>query len=105
MDEKMFGQRLSELRMQRDVSAREMSLAIGQNPSYINRIENGMNLPSMQGFFYICEYLNVTPAEFFDFSDQDPFKRREIGEALRALDAKQLDLVLALVRALGEGKK
>ena len=82
-----------------------MSLAIGQNSSYINRIENGQALPSMQGFFYICEYLNITPKEFFDVSDQDPFTRREIETALRSLDAKQLDLVLALVRALGEGKK
>ena len=32
-------------------SAREMSLALGQNPSYINRIENGKALPSMQGLF------------------------------------------------------
>ena len=46
-------------------SAREMSLALGQNPSYINRIENGKALPSMQGFFSICEYLQITPGDFF----------------------------------------
>lgn len=42
-----------------------MSLAIGQNSSYINRIENQRAFPSMQGFFYICEYLGVTPGAFF----------------------------------------
>lgn len=105
MDEKQFARRLAALRAKKNVSAREMSLAVGQNPSYINRIENAMNFPSMQGFFYICEYLNITPKEFFDLSDQDPFTRREIDMALRALDAKQLELVLALVRALSDTKK
>ena len=41
-----------------------MSLAIGQSPGYINGLENKNGFPSMQVFFYICEYLGVTPAEF-----------------------------------------
>lgn len=61
MIEKMFAKRLSELRMLKNVSAREMSLAIGQNQGYINNIENGNNLPSMVAFFYICDYLEITP--------------------------------------------
>ena len=56
-----FGKRISDLRIGGGQnSAREMSLALGQNPSYINRIENGKALPSMQGFFSICEYLQIT---------------------------------------------
>lgn len=50
MYEEFFSRRLTQLRMQKGVSAREMSLAIGQNSSYINRIENRKALPSMQGF-------------------------------------------------------
>lgn len=40
MYEDFFAERLSYLRIQKKVSAREMSLALGQNESYINRIEN-----------------------------------------------------------------
>ena len=65
MYEEFFSRRLAQLRAQKGVSAREMSLAIGQNSSYINRIENQRAFPSMQGFFYICEYLGVTPGAFF----------------------------------------
>ena len=62
-----FGKRISDLRIGGGQnSAREMSLALGQNPSYINRIENGKALPSMQGFFSICEYLQITPGDFFN---------------------------------------
>lgn len=100
MDEQTFIHRLVSLRQKRNVSAREMSLSIGQNPSYINRIENGQALPSMQVFFYICEYLNVTPAEFFDERDLDPLKRKEIQALLRQLDVKQMDFVLSVIKGL-----
>ena len=61
-----FPKRLAELRQEKGVSARDMSLSLGQSESYINKIENNYAMPSMQGFFYICEFLGVTPAEFFD---------------------------------------
>ena len=54
--------------MAKGVSARDMSLSIGQSAGYINNIENKKNLPSMAAFFYICEYLEVSPQEFFDFA-------------------------------------
>lgn len=46
-----FALRLSKLRTQKGVSARDMSLSIGQNAGYINNIETGKALPSMTSFF------------------------------------------------------
>ncbi|MEG2297004.1 MAG: helix-turn-helix transcriptional regulator, partial [Clostridium sp.] len=46
-----FSKRLYELRICQGVSARDMSLSIGQNPSYINKIESGKAMPSMDVFF------------------------------------------------------
>ena len=66
-----FYRRIAELRTQKGVSARDMSLSLGQSESYINKIENRRTLPSMTGFFYICEYLNITPQEFFNFDAAD----------------------------------
>ena len=105
MDEATFAQRLTALRQKKNVSAREMSLALGQNESYINRIENRLSFPSMQNFFYICEYLNVSPAEFFDLKNNDPCARREILDALQTLDARQLEIVLSVVRGLSNTGK
>lgn len=45
--EQNFSKRLAQLRMNKGVSARDMSLSIGQNAGYINNIENGKALPSM----------------------------------------------------------
>jgi len=34
--------------------------------NYINKIENKRSMPSMSAFFNICEYLGVSPNEFFN---------------------------------------
>lgn len=48
-------ERITELRLQKGVSSRDMSLSLGQSASYINKIENRRTLPSLTGFLYICE--------------------------------------------------
>lgn len=50
MNEKYIADRLAQLRTQKQVSAREMSLALGQANSYINTIENYKSMPSMRAF-------------------------------------------------------
>ena len=100
MDKKQFARRLIELRMNKGVSARDMSLSIGQSEGYINNVENGVNFPSMTVFFYICDYLNVTPGEFFDFDSKNPTKLDAMINDLKMLDNKQLDTISALVKDL-----
>ncbi len=90
MYEKMFSDRLTKLRLQKGVSARDMSLSIGQSESYINKIENGVSLPSMSNFFYICEYLGITPAQFFEDSVENPETLQKTLENLKHLSAEQL---------------
>ncbi len=77
-----------------------MSLSIGQNAGYINNIESGKALPSMAGFFFICEYLNITPCEFFDTQSKDPAKLQEIITDLKKLDSVHLDNIAAIVKGL-----
>ena len=100
MDEKDFALRLATLRTKKNVSAREMSLSIGQDPSYVNHIETGNAVPSLSGFFYICEYLGLTPSEFFDMDVEHPEKLKEITQDLKKLSSKQLDTISALVKDL-----
>ena len=100
MYEDLLSERLSKLRTAKGVSAREMSLAIGQNESYINRIENGKSLPSMQAFFYICEYLGITPAEFFATEYRNPVKAKELNESIKGLRDDQLDNLISIAKGL-----
>lgn len=100
MDEKDFAIRLARLREKKGVSARDMSLSIGQNPGYINNIESGKSKPSLEGIFYICEYLGVTPSEFFDMESSNPSKLDAIIADMKKLNDKQLDTIAALVKDL-----
>lgn len=102
MEEKDFALRLAMLRTKKNVSAREMSLAIGQNPGYINHIETGQGTPSLSGIFYICEYLGVTPSEFFDIDNKNPAKLIQINYYLKKLNDDQLDTIEKLTKDLAK---
>lgn len=102
--EEFLPQRLTQLRMQKNVSARDMSLSLGQAKNYINSIENRKALPSMQSFFYICEYLGVTPQEFFDEGNACPVRLRELLDEAKRLDDNALGHLLALMRELNAGR-
>lgn len=100
MEQSAFSKRLVALRMSKGVSARDMSLSIGQSPGYINNIENGINFPSMTAFFFICEYLGITPKEFFDVDITAPTKAKELMEAIKGLNAEQLDSLISIAKNL-----
>lgn len=98
--EEKFADRLAQLRIEKGVSARDMSLSIGQSPGYINNIENKKNLPSMSLFFYICEYLNITPKDFFDLEAKNPKKLNNVISDLKMLTPERLDNISAIIRDL-----
>ncbi len=92
-NEELFYKRLVELRMAKNVSARDMSLSLGQSPNYINNIENERSFPSMQVFFYICDYFDISPMEFFDMESSNPSKLKELTEKMKPLNNNQLALI------------
>ena len=98
--EDFFSKRLSELRYKKDVSARDLSLSIGQSHGYINSIETKKAMPSMQGFFYICEYLKISPTEFLDAGVSNPEKLNDLIADLKTLNDEQLATVTAVVKGL-----
>lgn len=97
-----FAARLAELRNRNGASAREMSLSIGQNAGYINNIECGKSLPSMASFFYICEYLHISPTDFFDVDVKNPEELRTIINNLKKLDRDESESVALLVDHLAK---
>ena len=100
VEKEEFIKRLTQLRVQKGVSARDMSLSIGQSSGYISNIENGVNLPSMAAFFYICDYLGISPRDFFDTQTTAPSKASELLEVAKTLEPEQLDHLIALAKGL-----
>ena len=66
--------RIQRLRDAKGISARDLSLSLGQNEGYINKIETKQGKPSIEGLTYICEYFKITLAEFFDEETVQPVK-------------------------------
>lgn len=100
MYESIFYERLIKLRMEKGVSARDMSLSLGQSAGYINSLENQNAFPSMQVFFYICEFLGVTPSEFFDTGRSFPPDIMELAQEIDALDNDAKTGLKLIIRAI-----
>lgn len=100
MYDRFISERIAKLRIAKKVSARDMSLTIGQNENYINHIENGKSMPSMQVFFYICEYFNITPKDFFDEETNNPSLLNAVLKDLNALTEHQILNIHEIVKGL-----
>jgi transcriptional regulator with XRE-family HTH domain len=100
MDKRDFSKRLTELRLNKGVSARDMSLSLGQSEGYINNIENGVNLPSMTVFFYICEYFGIEPYEFFETENTNPTRLNELISTARSLNNEQLESLITIIKSI-----
>lgn len=103
--EKEFSDRLRHFRNERKISAREMSLALGQNVNYVNLIENGKRFPSMQGFFSLCEYFKISPSQFFatenfmNKEENQKSEKEELDRILSMLSPGQLKAIVELIKA------
>ena len=80
MYEEQFSKRLTELRTQKGVSARDMSLSIGQNPGYIR--------------------FNITPQEFFNFGEETSNGMNALVDQLKQFDAEQINALTAFIKTI-----
>ena len=99
-----FYNRLTQLRLQKGVSSRDMSLSLGQSESYINKIENKRTLPSFTGFIYICEYFDITPQEFFNINNAAPMKTKSLLSEIEKLTEQQSEHILQIIKDINSNK-
>ncbi len=98
MDALFVRQRIAFLRTNKKISARELSLRLGQSEGYINAIENGKSNPSVQMLQYICEELGVSMRDFYDTENQYPDLIKEIIKEAKKLDRQSLESVLNVMK-------
>ena len=92
--EEFLRNRITELRLKRNVSEHRMSLDLGKSGSYIRGVSNGTSLPSVRELFNIISYLGVSPAEFFaPLEEKDTLYARlcERMSNMSELDLKKID--------------
>ncbi len=94
MDLGFVRERISLLRMKKNVSEYKMSLDLGHSKSYIQSISSGRAAPSLSEFLYICEYLGVTPKEFFDDEVEEPQLVRKLYTLACGLSEADLQILI-----------
>lgn len=100
MDAEFVRERITQLRLQKDVSEYKMSYDLGHSRGYINNISSGKTLPSMTEFFAICDYFEISPAEFFNAKTSNPKLSRSVLELLEQLDEGDMELMVANMKRL-----
>lgn len=94
--------RISELRTKKGVSEYKMSLDLGHSKSYIQSIFSGKALPSFSEFLYICEYLGVTPKEFFDTDTSEPQMVCKLSAIAKTLTQEDLAALINMAERLAD---
>lgn len=100
MYESFIRDRISILRMKKGISEYKMSLDLGHSKSYIQSISSGKSLPSLPELLYICEYLGVTPKEFFDDSISEPLLVNELYNLTKEMNKEDLDVLISTAKRL-----
>lgn len=90
--------RISKLRTREGLSARELSLRIGKNEAYINRLEYRKNFePSISVINDIVEACNSSLEEFFYYDINDFQKDKYILNLLRKARPEIKDAIIKLL--------
>ena len=89
--------RITQLRIAKDVSEYQMSLDLGHSKSYIQGISSGRALPSMNEFISICEYFEITPKEFFNEGTENPMLIQKLIGAANNLSDSDIELLLEII--------
>lgn len=100
MEANYIREKITDLRLQKGVSEHRMSLDLGHARSYIHGIVSGKVLPSMTEFLYICDYLGVTPAQFFSTEEQVTLEMAEIIKECSRFTREDQQFILSLLKKL-----
>lgn len=104
MDKKFVQTRYATIRLAHNISARKLSLELGQSTEYINQIENGKNMPSLEGLFNFCDYFGITLGEFFEENYAYPIEYKKIIQELNKLDTLELKQIYDLIVLINSKK-
>lgn len=100
MDSTYINKRITQLRIKKNIAEHRMSLDLGHSRSYMQGISSGRALPSMTEFLAICDYLGVTPKEFFEDENNNPALISQICVKARELSDDDLTLILTFIDRL-----
>lgn len=102
MDEEFIRKRITQLRIQKNISEYKLSLDLGHSKGYIQSITSGRALPSMSEFLSICDYFGITPVEFFNVKSTDGILIQSLQTEVSKLNNEDLNLLINIAKRLNK---
>ena len=68
--------------------------------SYIRGITSGRSLPSMSEFLYICEYLGITPSEFFKEEKETTLTQQKAIDYIYTMTDEDIQLLIGFIERM-----
>ncbi|MCI8967181.1 MAG: helix-turn-helix transcriptional regulator [Lachnospiraceae bacterium] len=100
MNEDFIRERISELRIRKNISEYKMSLDLGHSKGYIQSISSGRAMPSMSEFLYICKYFEISPKDFFDVNNDESIQLSQLYSSAKELPSEDLAALIYLANLL-----
>ncbi len=102
MDKNYIKDRYAKIRLAHNISARKLSMELGQSTEYINQIENGRCVPSVEGLLNFCDYFQISVGEFFEERFQYPVQYSKIIEELNQMDEQTVGKIYELLKLINQ---
>ena len=93
-------ERITELRMKKELSEHQMSYDLEKSRSYIYNISSGNALPSMKELLKIIEYFEMMLGEFFDDRSLCPSLIQKAIVGMNNLNEDDMEVILAMIGRL-----
>lgn len=106
-DFKAFGQAIKSARKARGYTRERLGKELDIAPRYIVSIENEGQHPSLQVFYELVTFFDISVDQFF-FSNREPEKttqRRQLDELLNGIDETDLIIVTDTVNGIRKAKE
>ena len=68
---KSFGKKLQKIRKTKRITQEQLAEKVALDTMTISRIENGKEYPKPENFAKICDVLQTSPKDFYDFNQNE----------------------------------
>ena len=104
MNEEFVRERITQLRLNTNISEYQMSYDLGHSRGYVYNISSGKSLPPLKEFFAICDYFDIMPSQFFDDGEKNPELVQKALSGMRELDDEDLLMLIGIINRLHKKK-
>ncbi len=88
-DTRFVAERITKLRIEQGISEYQLSLDLGFSKGYIQAVSSGNILPSLNSLYKICDYFEITPAQFFSGKSSDTRLLEDLAGTIREMSLEE----------------